>query len=412
MSTRERSIRKVKLAHSLETRRVQALERQQQTRHDSLMLVRQMASAGLDLTEDQQPTNFTEQHLSQPQKVTQPADVHMEGTSQQSQNQQKRQQRYAGQLMLPEWMLQIPQDFTTNWIVLPRPEGQQCLVIAFRGRVVTRLRSGRVLHKVRGTNLNKIAAHGLTLLDAVFNQESMTYYVMDVLIWKDYLMVDCQADFRMFWLQQQIAPEIQDSKKKEGGQAGTDQLSFQVVPSGMECSAEMLQQAKDNDIGIVRDGLLFLHKQGHYLIDSEAPSPLALRWKDETCSRYPIDTDKDERQLDQQTIQLNVTDDYSLATIDDPSVIVGHVNQLQNVHDISKITPGKIVKAKIASPLHVAEDGLPSQPVQLILDSLSRGRADTWSRILFQYYVRTQNSISFAQILDASKRQVPEDMEH
>ena len=39
-----------------------------------------------------------------------------------------------------------------------------------------------------------------------------------------------------------------------------------------------------------RDGLLLLNKHAHYQI---GPTPLALLWKDNACSRYFIDTDAD-----------------------------------------------------------------------------------------------------------------------
>ncbi|PNH08614.1 Snurportin-1, partial [Tetrabaena socialis] len=46
----------------------------------------------------------------------------------------------------------------------------------------------------------------------------------------------------------------------------------------------------DDCVDFVRDGLYFLHRQGHYA-PGAAASPLALLWKDLGCSRYLIDTD-------------------------------------------------------------------------------------------------------------------------
>jgi hypothetical protein len=49
----------------------------------------------------------------------------------------RRRQHYAQQLMVPEWMVDVPGDLngrgsTTGdgWYVLPRPEGKRCLVVA------------------------------------------------------------------------------------------------------------------------------------------------------------------------------------------------------------------------------------------------------------------------------------------
>lgn len=47
----------------------------------------------------------------------------------------------------------------------------------------------------------------------------------------------------------------------------------------------------------VRDGLYLLHKEGHYTLGQ---SPLALIWKDATCSRYLLDTDLNGNPLQQQ----------------------------------------------------------------------------------------------------------------
>ena len=51
------------------------------------------------------------------------------------------------QFMHPEWMVDVPPDLATEWYVTPRPSGQRCLVIASRGGTVSRLKTGRVLHR-------------------------------------------------------------------------------------------------------------------------------------------------------------------------------------------------------------------------------------------------------------------------
>jgi snurportin-1 len=37
---------------------------------------------------------------------------------------------FAHQLMVPEWMTDIPPDLPSSWLVMPRPEGKRCLVIS------------------------------------------------------------------------------------------------------------------------------------------------------------------------------------------------------------------------------------------------------------------------------------------
>ncbi len=52
--------------------------------------------------------------------------------------------------------------------------------------------------------------------------------------------------------------------------------------------AEGLQHAYSAAVPFRRDGLYLLHKEGHYSLTS---TPLAVLWKDSTCSQYFIDTD-------------------------------------------------------------------------------------------------------------------------
>ena len=48
-----------------------------------------------------------------------------------------------------------------------------------------------------------------------------------------------------------------------------------------------------------RDGLYFLHKEGHYLLGQ---SPLALIWKDASCCRFLLDTDLNGKPLQCQVL--------------------------------------------------------------------------------------------------------------
>ena len=45
---------------------------------------------------------------------------------------QRREHRidYSRQLMLPEWMVSVPENLHGQWLVMPRPEGKRCIVVA------------------------------------------------------------------------------------------------------------------------------------------------------------------------------------------------------------------------------------------------------------------------------------------
>ena len=46
-----------------------------------------------------------------------------------------------------------------------------------------------------------------------------TYYIQDVLVWRGYSLVDCGADFRLFWLQSKLAEEDVGAWSLDGGDA-------------------------------------------------------------------------------------------------------------------------------------------------------------------------------------------------
>ena len=66
--------------------------------------------------------------------------------------------------------------------------------------------------------------------------------------------------------------------------------------------ADGLQQAYAGSVPFQRDGLYLLHKEGYYSLDT---SPLALLWKDGSCSQYFIDTDAQGVTTEQQVGRLS-----------------------------------------------------------------------------------------------------------
>lgn len=43
---------------------------------------------------------------------------------------------YQDQIMLSEWLVEVPDDFETNWLVMPCPIGKRCLVVASRVKFI------------------------------------------------------------------------------------------------------------------------------------------------------------------------------------------------------------------------------------------------------------------------------------
>lgn len=47
-----------------------------------------------------------------------------------SSNKNKRNEKYADVLMLSEWLVDIPTNLSSEWIMVPCPVGKRCLIVA------------------------------------------------------------------------------------------------------------------------------------------------------------------------------------------------------------------------------------------------------------------------------------------
>lgn len=88
-------------------------------------------------------------------------------------------------------------------------------------------------------------------------------------------------------------------------------------------TVEGLQAAHSGHMPFRRDGCYFLHKEGNY--DTDGLTPLALLWKDQSCSQYFIDTDANGVVPRYQNIILRYQEDGTVGTADDPPVNLGNL---------------------------------------------------------------------------------------
>jgi hypothetical protein len=126
-------------------------------------------------------------------------------------------------LARPEWMVEVPCDLAAAWFVLPRPDGKRCLAYASAGRTIVRSRDGRALRGATSAHRcwsalpgGRPGSRGVTILDCVAEEEETQrgpeirrLWVLDVLIWNDRYMYDCEAQFRFFWLRNALS-ELDD----------------------------------------------------------------------------------------------------------------------------------------------------------------------------------------------------------
>ncbi|XP_051012472.1 snurportin-1 isoform X2 [Acomys russatus] len=144
--------------------------------------------------------------------------------------------RYANQLMLSEWLIDVPSDLGQEWIVVVCPVGKRALIVASRGSTSAYTKSGYCVNRFPsllpgGNRRNSTTAKDYTILDCIYSEANQTYYVLDVMCWRGHPFYDCQTDFRFYWMHSKLPEE-------EG----------------------LGEKTKINPV----DGLLFYHKQTHY----------------------------------------------------------------------------------------------------------------------------------------------------
>ncbi|DBA77616.1 TPA: hypothetical protein ACH3X1_009415 [Trebouxia sp. C0004] len=376
---------------SQQKRRDEALQRQQAARRDLGNHARKLATLAANA-------------LSRVDQGTDQAVSDFEGV--QSSNQEPDEslrEYYARQLMQPEWLTDMPENLCSEWYVMPRPEGRRCLVISSQQLTISRHRNGSILHRFPSVLPNgsraSMAGSGddFCILDCIFHEPNSTYYIMDMMCWKGYALYDCSAEFRLFWVQGKLAECASGSAQ--------DQARYPFVPvPAYTCSPEGLQQAYSTPVPFQRDGLYLLHKEGHYSLSS---TPLAVLWKDSSCSQYFVDTDANGMVSDHQSVTLEYRMDQTVATADSPPVVLGKMPQDFVQRMGSGLRPGKLLRFDIGPEGLQVQHG---QPVGADLKftgvaNQRRGRADVYSKVLFQYLARRDpNAIALSQLLHAAQK--------
>ncbi|KAG1677386.1 hypothetical protein FOA52_010766 [Chlamydomonas sp. UWO 241] len=346
---------------------------------------------------------------------------------------------FASQFMQPEWMTDVPSDLGANWFVMARPEGRRVLLVSSGGRTVSRTRTGAVLHRMTSSlpegSAASLSGSDACILDCVYHEADRTYYAQDLLMWRGHSFYDCTAEFRIAWLQAKLAEEAYgagggvcsatprgdameakagtsgcadgDGGGGGGGGVGRHRLVLSdASPSNAEGQSEpyhlvALTAAVADATGLaaahgvrtpfVKDGLYLLHKEGHYQAVGP-PCPLALLWKDAACSTYLLDTDPQGVTLERQLVTLEFRMDGTVATEDDPPVVLGQLPQSFVEANAQHLRPGRLLRFTLGDGGLTFHEGRPAG-ADLRYEgpgNQRRGRADTFSKIMFQYNARRQ----------------------
>ncbi|KAI8020016.1 Snurportin-1 [Camellia lanceoleosa] len=374
-------------------RRDLSLLRQTQNRRDAQRQARCLASTVLSLqSQGSEPTSEPEEPSVELDLVPEPEPDPEHQTSDLDVRQAAKlrgaeaRRWFARQLMLPEWMIDVPDHLSRDWYVFARPAGKRCFVVSSNGTTISRLRNGSLLHRFPSalpsgarTKGNSCSAQSYCILDCIFHESDQTYYVIDMVCWAGYSLYECAAEFRFFWL---------NSKLVESGACEPPSFyhkyRFDLVPV-YNCDQAGLHTAYSGPVPYVKDGLLFNNKHAHYQTGN---TPLALVWKDENCSQYVIDTDSKGQVPSQQQVVLELQVDGKLTTSDDPPVVFGCLET--DFIQKSGLQSGNLLRFAINDGGLSFGDGKLEKADMQYLGKVNRARAfaDSYSKIVFQYAVR------------------------
>ncbi|KAF2368815.1 Snurportin-1 N-terminal [Trinorchestia longiramus] len=183
----------------------------------------------------------------------------------------KRPMRYKDFLMLSEWLVEVPEDFASSYLVVLVPVGRRVLVVSGNGMTTMYGRNGKCWEKFYsvlpgGSPLS--ASKGYAMFDCIVSYETNKFYVLDMIAWMNQSFVNCETQFRFEWMSSRLKETSDDPSVI----SKNNQYSFVGLPYGPCTAAKILEFLKHPSCdGLDVDGLLFYHKEGHY---THGPTPL------------------------------------------------------------------------------------------------------------------------------------------
>ncbi|XP_052276684.1 uncharacterized protein LOC127875954 isoform X2 [Dreissena polymorpha] len=173
--------------------------------------------------------------------------------------------------MLSEWLVEVPENFEEDWLMVACPWGKRCLVVAAYGTTTAYGRNGYRVnsfpsHLPGGNRQQKDKYRDNAILDCIYHEVEKTFYVLDIMNWKNHPVYDSDTDFRFFWML---------SKLQEVPEAGeVSKINpYKFIPLQYHaCKKDTLQNVFESATQQF-DGCLFYHRQAHYTFGR---SPLVI----------------------------------------------------------------------------------------------------------------------------------------
>lgn len=173
---------------------------------------------------------------------------------------------YKNQLMLSEWLVEVPEDLASHWILILCPEGRRNFVVASNGLTKVYSKSGKMVKKfpsnLPGGSRNQNTRNKYSILDCIYSEKEKMFYILDMMCWSGFQYYDCDTEFRLSWVQQKFTENsdlLMDSSR-------TNPYRFMPLPI-YQCTPESISSALNSKLPFEDklDGLLIYHKNVHYM---------------------------------------------------------------------------------------------------------------------------------------------------
>ncbi|KAK7021309.1 hypothetical protein SK128_003971 [Halocaridina rubra] len=180
--------------------------------------------------------------------------------------------KYRNFLMLSEWLVDVPNNFATEYFAVPCPVGKRTLIVSGRGKTCAYTRSGYKLNQFPSLLPGGSRRYGsgeYAMLDCIYSQSNKTYYILDVMCWVNQSVIGCDTFFRFEWLK----ARSNEAAEGIGEISRLNPFRFKRLPY-YDCSPETLTNLLNGDgmpFSVDLDGVLFYNRNSHY---THGPTPL------------------------------------------------------------------------------------------------------------------------------------------
>lgn len=175
---------------------------------------------------------------------------------------QKYKFKKTNRMMLSEWMSDVPQDFSENWIMVPCPIGKRTRIVSRKGETRAYSRKGvlcdifpSALPGGNPTDMNKSA-----VIDCIWVKDRQAYYILDVIYWGKLSFTNCEAEFRLFWINSKVRETEQFTE------CNSDKNKYPILPlHNIDCQSDLSTALMDIESELKSiDGFLFYHRNAQY----------------------------------------------------------------------------------------------------------------------------------------------------